>query len=130
MLLEALVEAGRLDEARDCLNEAHTSLDATEGHLYESELYRLEGQLILKQSKDAAAAQACFEKAVIIARSQGARSLELRAITCLARLLQEQGRPSDARQLLEPVLQGFSEGQETADLRRASSLLCERAESG
>ncbi|GGO81786.1 adenylate/guanylate cyclase domain-containing protein [Marinobacterium nitratireducens] len=130
LLLEVLCLAGRLDEARDCLSEAHASLDATEGHLYESELYRLEGMLLLRQGEDAAAAQACFEKAIAIARGQGARSLELRAATCLADLLREQGKSSDARQLLEPVLRDFGEGLETADLRRASTLLSGLPESG
>ena len=54
-----------------------------------------------------------------VARGQSAKSLELRAATSLAELWRTQGRPDEARALLEPICRWFDEGAETADLRRA-----------
>ncbi|MCP8690317.1 adenylate/guanylate cyclase domain-containing protein [Marinobacterium sedimentorum] len=123
LLLEVLVRAGKVDEGRALLAEAGAALDATAGHIYEAEVFRLEGELILEQKGGWAAAQKCFEKAVEISRSQGARSLELRATLSMARLLREQGRMDLAVQQLAPLLRRFSEGRETADLRTAALML-------
>jgi predicted ATPase len=68
-------------------------------------------------------AEACFLKAIDIARKQQAKSLELRATTSLARLWQQQGKTSEARQLLTPVYQWFTEGVGTKDLQEAKALL-------
>ena len=70
-----------------------------------------------------AEAEACFLKALDIARKQQAKSLELRAATSLARLWQQQGKKAEARALLAPVYQWFTEGFDTADLRDAKALL-------
>jgi len=61
------------------------------------------------------------------ARQQGARLLELRAATSLARLWGEQGRRTEARDLLAPVYGSFTEGFDTADLKEATKLLSELA---
>ena len=68
-------------------------------------------------------AQACFEQAIQIAKAQSARSLELRAATSLACLWQSQGRTEEARDLLYPVYDWFTEGFDTADLKDAKALL-------
>src|SRR5881628_2459826 len=71
---------------------------------YEPEFYRLKGALLLQQSADNhAAAQACFQCALAVARSLRAKSFELRAATSLARLWQEQGKRATARELLVPI---------------------------
>ena len=61
------------------------------------------------------------------AQQQQARSLELRACTSLARLLGEQGRRTEAQELLAPVYNWFTEGFDTADLKEAAALLAELA---
>ena len=64
-----------------------------------------------------------FLKALEIARHQEAKSLELRAATSLARLWQQQGKTTEARDLLAPVYDWFTEGFNTADLKDAKTLL-------
>jgi hypothetical protein len=66
-----------------------------------------------------------FHKALDIARSQSAKSLELRAATSLARLWQQQGKITEAHDLLAPVYNWFTEGFNMADLQDAKALLQE-----
>ena len=93
---------------------------------YEAELYRLKGELLLQQSRDSApAAAASFQQAITIAQQQHAKSWELRAATSLARLWQQQGKVVEARDLLAPVYNWFTEGFDTNDLQEAKALLDE-----
>ncbi len=93
---------------------------------YTTELYRLKGELLLSQSSDnQPEAETCFQKALDVARSQQAKSLELRAATSLARLWQSQGKRDEARELLGDVYAFFTEGFDTADLIDAKALLYE-----
>ena len=68
-------------------------------------------------------AEACFRRAIEIARAQQAKSWELRAATSLARLWRDQGRRTQARDLLAPVYGWFTEGFDTLDLKEAKALL-------
>ena len=68
-------------------------------------------------------AEACFQKAIELARRQQAKSLELRAVTSLSRLWQQQGKPAEARRLLAEVYGWFTEGLDTANLKEARALL-------
>jgi len=70
-----------------------------------------------------AAAEACFQQALDVARRQGALSWELRAAMSLARFWRGQQRVNEARKLLAPVYRRFTEGFETADLVAAKALL-------
>jgi predicted ATPase len=90
---------------------------------YEAEVHRLKGELLLKQ--DASEARICLQRAIDIARKQGARSPELRATTSLARLLAREGRPDEARTILTEIYNWFTEGFDTADLKDAKALLDE-----
>ncbi|HWM79928.1 MAG TPA: hypothetical protein VNS56_20280, partial [Methylomirabilota bacterium] len=90
------------------------------------ELYRLKGELLLAGNADAqSGATLAFRRAIEIARSQGARSWELRAATSLSRLLRRQGKRDEACQTLAGILGWFTEGFDTADLRAARTLLDE-----
>ena len=51
------------------------------------------------------------------------KSLELRAVSRLARLWHTQGKTTEARDLLAPVYDCFTEGFDTADLKEAKALL-------
>ncbi len=76
------------------------------------------GQLPLQRE-----AEAAFQRALDIARRQGARALELRAATSLSRLWQQQDKQREARQLLADICNWFTEGFDTADLQEARALL-------
>src|SRR5262249_35623766 len=90
----------------------------------EAELYRLKGELLLKQTPpDEQQAEACFQQALAIACQQQAKSWELRAAMSLARLWQQQGKCQEAHDLLAPVYGWFTEGFDTADLQEAKALL-------
>jgi predicted ATPase len=105
-----------LDEA-----EVHAKETAEGGYL--AEVYRVRGELLLKQG-DAAAAEQALQKAIDYARNQRTKSFELRAATSLARLLKSAGRGAEARAALQPVYDWFTEGHNTADLVDARTLLC------
>ena len=74
-------------------------------------------------SKGAEEGEACFQKALDIARDQQAKSLELRAATSLARLWQQQGKTTEAHELLSEIYNWFAEGFDTKDLKDAKALL-------
>jgi len=71
--------------------------------------------------------QSALQEALDVARRQQAKSYELRAATSLARLWGEQGRRREARDLLAPLYDSFTEGFDTADLKEAKALLEELA---
>jgi predicted ATPase len=75
-------------------------------------------------------AEECFHNALAISRRQEAKSLELRAATSLARLWQQQGKTAEARELLAPVYNWFTEGFDTKDLQEAKMLIEELAAEG
>ncbi len=93
--------------------------------MLESELHRLRGSFLLPASENPAAVENAFNQAIEIARDQQSHSLELRAATSLARLWQGQGKHDEARELLGPIYEWFTEGFDTADLKEAKALLDE-----
>ena len=108
------------------LHDALTFVDKTGERVFEADLHRLKGQLLLQQSSDnQSEAETCFHQALEVAQSQQAKSWELRAATSLARLWQSQEKRDEARQLLGEVYDWFTEGFDTADLKDAKALLDE-----
>ena len=106
------------------IDEALAQVEASDERWWEAEIYRVRGDLLLSLSTaDAAGAEACFERAMRIARRQRAKSLQLRAAASLARLWLDRGRRSAARDLLAPVYAWFTEGFDTPDLQQAKELL-------
>jgi len=106
------------------LAEALAGVDKTGERYWEAELYRLKGELLLRQAlPDEHQAETCFQQALAVARRQQAKSLELRTAMSLARLWQRQGQRAAARQLLAEVYGWFTEGFDTADLQEAKALL-------
>ncbi len=81
----------------------------------------------LSRRENRAEAEACFHRALEVARQQSAKAFELRAATSLARLWAEQGKRAEAHDLLAPVYGWFTEGFDTADLKDAKALLDELA---
>nr|MDQ3831811.1 hypothetical protein [Candidatus Tectomicrobia bacterium] len=130
LLAEACGKVGQFDEGLRALEEALAAVQHNEERLYEAEVYRLKGELLLAQAgnrQTVAEAEACFQQALDVARRRQARSWELRAAMSLARLWQRQGKGTEARELLAPIYCWFAEGFDTADLREAKALLEELA---
>lgn len=124
MLAEAYADVGRLDEGLAALAEAQEVIERTHEPRWEDEVHRLQGVLLLDRSaRDRDASEACFKKAIEIARRQSARSLELRAATSLARLWAAAGKRAAAHDLLAPIYGWFTEGFDTNDLKDAKTLL-------
>src|SRR5215813_2159047 len=111
LLAEAQGTLGEPEAGLTVLTEALTCVDKTGERWYEPELYRLKGALLLQQSSDnQVEAESSFHHALEIARSQQAKSFELRAATSLARLWDQQGKRQEAHDLLTPVYGWFTEG--------------------
>jgi adenylate cyclase len=128
LLSRAYQQAGRHEEALQVLDDARASGDARGEHWWQAEVERLRGEFLYARSAACAVdAEACMQGALDISRSQGAKSLELRAAMSLARLWRDQARTDDARDLLAPVYDWFTEGFDTADLKEAKALLDELA---
>ena len=143
LLGEASGKAGHPEEGLSLLAEALTLAHTAGGCNYEAELYRLQGKLTLQQvnvqrstfkgedslgpsvQRQESQAEACFLKAIEIARRQQAKSWELRAVTSLARLWQQQGKQKEAHQLVAEIYGWFTEGFATKDLQEARALLGE-----
>ncbi len=130
LLAAALGKAGDTRAALEVLAEALLLVDKTGERFYEAQLTRLKGEFILEQAATAGTsataredAEACFQQAIAVARTQGARSLELGAVTSLCRLWQQQGRSDAARARLAEIYATFDEGFDTVDLQAAKDLL-------
>src|SRR5262249_36022780 len=124
LLAEAYGRAGQAEEGLRLLAEALAHVDTTGERYYAAEVYRLKGELLLRQAiPDEAQAETCWHQALDIARHQQTRSWELRAATSVARLWQQQGKRAEAYALLAPVYGWFTEGFDTADLQEARALL-------
>ena len=122
LLADAYMEDGQAEGARAAVAEALTIVDERGVRQAEAELYRLKGELTL-QAGDEEEAEACRLKAIGIAQRQQAKSWELRAAMSLARLWQQQDKTTEARGLLAPVYNWFTEGFDTQDLKDAKALL-------
>jgi predicted ATPase len=130
LLAEAYGTMGQPEAGLTVLTEALTQADKAGERWWEPELYRLKGEFLLQLSSDnQAEVETCFHHALDIARSQQAKSLELRAVMSLSRLWQSQGKRQEAYDLLAPVYGWFTEGFDTADLRDAKALLDTLSES-
>jgi len=125
-LAEAHAELGELDDAWRCTDEAMMLVQTTKERWCEAEVNRVAGEIALKSLEpNAEKAEAYFERALSVARQQQAKSWELRAAMSLARLWRDQGKSKQARELLSPVYDWFTEGFDTLDLKEAKALLAE-----
>jgi pentatricopeptide repeat protein len=123
-LIGAFADLGRFDEAWRCFGEVTTLMQRTKERWYEAETYRVAGEVAIRSpDSDVSKAEAFFGHALEVAKAQQAKSCELRVATSLARLRRGQGRRDEARQLLTPIYNWYSEGFHTHDLRRAKGLL-------
>jgi class 3 adenylate cyclase/predicted ATPase len=124
-LAEAYGKVGQTEEGLRVIIEELGRMHKIGERFFEPELHRIKGELLLQSRVQEA--EACFQKAVEVARSQSAKSLELRAAMSLSRLWQRQRKTAEARQLLGDIYGWFTEGFDTADLKAAKALLDELA---
>src|SRR5262249_26994555 len=124
MLADAYGHLGHTEDGLQALAEAYTLVEQHEERWWEAEIHRLRGVLLLRQpGAPQTEAEAWFQRALDVARCQGAKSLELRAPMSLSRLWQQQRKRQEARDLLAEVYAWFTEGFDTADLQEAKALL-------
>jgi predicted ATPase len=140
LLADAYHKAGRAEEGLAVVAEVLAEVHQY-GSRREAELHRLKGELTLQKFQVSgpkfqvqnspesgvrdleSEAEACFLKAIEIARRQSAKSLELRAVVSLSRLWQSQGKKDEAWQMLAGIYDWFTEGFDTKDLQEAKALL-------
>jgi class 3 adenylate cyclase/tetratricopeptide (TPR) repeat protein len=123
-LAECCAALGHAADGLSCLDEAAQIIDRTGQRLYEVDMLRVRGDL-LSATGDRAAAEESYHHALAVARSQTAKTLELRAAASLARLWRDQGKRTEARDALAPVYGWFTEGFNTPVLQEAKELLGE-----
>jgi predicted ATPase/tRNA A-37 threonylcarbamoyl transferase component Bud32 len=127
LLAEVLAGGQQFDEALEVLEEALALVERSGERFYEPELYRLRGEVLLARGGKSERgtvrlAQDSFRRSLEIARQQSARSLELRAAMSVTELDRALGIGGAGRALLDEIFAAFTEGFETADLKRAQSM--------
>jgi predicted ATPase len=121
----AYLEARRTDEGLAILEGAIAKSAAGGVRMYEADLHRLKGELLLAAGAPETEVQGSFRKAIAIAQRQEAKGWELRATISLARLSAKQGKRDEARKMLADIYNWFTEGFDSADLKDAKALLDE-----
>ena len=124
MLAAAYAQLGQTELGLPVIAEAKDLMVRNDEYMWQGEVNRVEGELRQVQGASARTIEACFTRAIAITRQQRAKSLELRTASSLARLRRDQCR-SDARALLAPIYDWFTEGFDTPDLKAAKALLDE-----
>ncbi len=119
-----LSRSGQIEAGLEIVAEALSDIERNGESFWVPDLLRLKGQLLLEcDGANDAEAEACFHQAIDAARSQNAKSWELRAATSMARLWHSQDKTDAARDLLLPVYEWFTDGFEIADLKDAKEVL-------
>jgi tetratricopeptide (TPR) repeat protein len=123
-LAEAHAMLGQLVEGLNCLAEAAQIIETTGERHNEAEMLRLRGSLLYAAGNQSAAEES-YHQALAVARRQSAKLWELLGAMSLARLWRDQGKRTEARDLLAPVYGWFTEGFDTSVLRDGKALLDE-----
>lgn len=113
--------AGDIDRGLAVTQKALSLVDDLDEYWWQSELLRRRGEMLIGHS--AVAAESVFREALAVAREQGAKMWEIRTATSLGRLLNSLGRKDEARDLLAPIYDWFTEGFDAPDLKDARELL-------
>jgi tetratricopeptide (TPR) repeat protein len=113
---------GKIADALETIEEAFAA--NPEETYWRPETYRVRGELRLRQG-DLQPAEADFREAISLSKKLGAKTLELRAATSLARLLRDTNRTDEARARLAEIYNWFTDGFDLLDLKDAKSLLDE-----
>jgi predicted ATPase len=124
LLAWAYARLGQPVDGLNCLAEAAQIIETTDERRLEATLHLVRGEL-LDATGDPSAAEPSYYQAIAVAKLQSAKLFELRASISLARLWCKQNRRGEARDLLAPIYNWFTEGFDTLDLKQAKALLDE-----
>ena len=123
LLAETYLKAKKMQEGLAVIDEALVQIEKMGGWMVEPEVHRLKGELLLLDVGMDIEAEACFQRAIAVAKEQQAKSWELRATMSLCRLMKKQGKREGARGMLAEIYNWFTEGFDTPDLQEAKSML-------
>jgi class 3 adenylate cyclase/tetratricopeptide (TPR) repeat protein len=125
LMCQALLLRNEPEAALEVIDHGLSVISHNSERAFEAELYRLKASALVMRGAPDAEAEALLDQALRTARSQQARSLELRAATDLAKLWMKQGRRADARDVLASIYGRFNEGLDTRDLNEAKAVLAQ-----
>ena len=125
-MAKALALRGEPAAAMALIGDAMAMMQTTGHRQLEPEFHRLKGMALFGQN-ELAESESALQTAIRVARRRQMKAYELRAATSLARLWRDQGKGREARDLLAPIYDWFTEGFDTADLKEAATLLSELA---
>ena len=125
LLCPALLRHSKSEGALEVVDQGLSIVGHNSERFFEAELYRLKARALLMRGAPDAETESLLEQALRTARSQQARSFELRAATDLARLWMKQGKRAEALDILSSTYGCFTEGFDTQDLKNANTLLAE-----
>jgi DNA-binding winged helix-turn-helix (wHTH) protein/predicted ATPase len=129
LLAENCLLSNRTKQGLSLINEALKFIEETEDRFFQSEVFRIKGELLKTHQNGfgkiatSMEAESSFVEAIEIARRQKAKSFELRATVSLARLWQETGKKKEAKRMLAKIYGWFTEGFDSLDLTAAQELL-------
>jgi tetratricopeptide (TPR) repeat protein len=125
LVCRALLSRSEAEAALELIDHGFSIVSHNSERCFEAELYRLKAGAMLMRGASDAEAESLLDQALQIARSQEARSLELRAATDLARLWMQQGKHAEALDVLASVHSRLTEGFDTRDVKEAKAILAQ-----
>jgi predicted ATPase/class 3 adenylate cyclase len=125
LVCAALLFRNEAEAALELIDHGFSIVGRNSERCFEAELYRLKARALLMRGASDAEAESLLDQALRIARSQQARSLELRAATDLARLMMRQGKHAEALHGLATIHSHFTEGFDTRDVKEAKAVLAQ-----
>jgi class 3 adenylate cyclase/tetratricopeptide (TPR) repeat protein len=125
LLCPVLLLRNEPEAALELIDHGLSIVSRNSERFFEAELYRLKARALLMRGAPNAEVESLLDQALRTARSQQARSLELRAATDLAMLWKNQGKRAEGRDILSSIYGRFTEGFETLDLKEAKGTLVE-----
>jgi predicted ATPase len=126
LMIQAItcLQTGDTRKALILIDEALGIMGQSAGNPILAEFYRLKGDVLLLISQENfIQAEALYRKALDLARQQQTLMFELKTSMSLGKLLLNQGKAEEGRQLLNTAYDKFTEGFSTIDVIEAKELL-------
>ena len=123
LLAESYASLSMATKSLETLDRAIGVIKVTGESWWLAEMHRLRGETLKLRGDTDDAVEVCLEEALLVARQQKAKSLELRAVLSLGRVWFDEGKTAEAGELIVPVFDSFGEGLDSGDLLQASDFL-------